>query len=48
MDENKCRESFEKFPPDWADYEYDPDDLDDEQENKRIACLRRDIGLMKS
>lgn len=36
MDEHKYRESFEKFPPDWSDYEYDPDDIDDEQENK---CL---------
>lgn len=34
-------ESFEKYPPDWADDEFGQEELDDEQENKqfRLRCL---------
>lgn len=31
QDEENIRESREKYPPAWADYEYDPDDDDDKE-----------------
>lgn len=33
--EDAPTESMEKWPPGWANHEYDPDDLDEEQDNKR-------------
>lgn len=33
------RESFEKYPPSWGDDEYGEDELEEEQDNKRLDWL---------
>jgi hypothetical protein len=45
IEEGKYRESFEKYPPAWGDDEYGEDEIDEEQDNKRMKGLN---GLWSS
>lgn len=43
-DESVFRESFERWPPGWADTIFGEDgEEDEEQENKRIGCRSRSL-----